>query len=399
MKNIESVFLSKVLFRLVFLTILIAFFYQYSFDFVEAQPMEDQKQIYLPLILRDYFNGFRTDNKFLGITMARYWTNDTVQTYMTQADNLSGKKHSVTGWFIGLQDLAFTGQSTDIQGNSFYQQLEALWQKGYISFINFGVGSDQAAWTSGENCPIPSNAFMVAKGDCDRAIQKMADLYYQWISQGNGRRAFLAPFPEMNGVDGNGVPWTSYGGDPETFKLAYQRIQYIFAQKGISRSQAWWVFAPNGWHDPAQPQHAFENYYPGDLIVDVVAFSSYNFGFCWVGGQWKSWNNYDTLFQPYFLRMQQMAPHKPIVIAQTGSTSEYNATGVFLNEKKNEWLLTNYTWLANQPSLLGVLYFDINGACKWGITSNGYDFSPGYREGSKSFSYLSTQDIQAIIGD
>jgi hypothetical protein len=353
---------------------------------------------YLPFISISINDGFSSNDKFIGIYMQQYWTDATVTEFMPQADNLAGKKHTATGWFINLQNVAFTSRQNDPNFNNFTRQLEALWKKGYISFVNLTSATVLTSYDVSDNCPIGYTAFQVAQGDCDRAIQKMADLYYQWISLGGGRQAFIAPFTEMNGVYSNGMPWTSYGGDPENYKLAYQRIQNIFAQRGVSRESVWWVFAPNGWSNDG---HEFEKYYPGDDIVNLIGFSSYNFGFCPQAFPWQSWDIYTTLFDPYLARIRAMAPGKPVILAQTGTTAQYQSAEDFNVYEKNRWLKVNYEYLSQQPQILGILYYDYDlspyAECNWKITSGG-DFT-GYHDGvaNSAFRYLTIQDMKNTI--
>jgi hypothetical protein len=365
-------------------------------SFVDAQTEANNRKTYLPLVENTVYNGFGTDNKFIGIDMQQYWTDTTVTQYMPLADNLAGKKHSVTGWFISLQNIAFTSRQNDNKTNNFYRQLEALWKKGYISFVNLTSAVEVTSYEVTDNCPIPFTAYQVAKGDCDRAIQKMADLYYQWMSLGDGRKAFLAPLPEMNGVKSDGIPWTSYGGDPGNYKQAYQRILNIFTQRGVSQDKVWWVFAPNGW---SRAGHEFEIYYPGDGLVDVVGFSMYNYGWCWVASPYQKWENYNTLYEPYISRIHTMAPSKPVIIAQTGTTAE-TETG-FNASAKNTWLRVNYEYISNQPQVLGILYYDFDQSgweCNWRIT-DGNNFKAGYSAGAAfpAFQYLTWQALQNII--
>lgn len=349
-------------------------------NFVDAQTEANKYNSYLPIIENTPYTGFSTDDKFIGIYMQQYWTNTTVPTFMPLADNLAGKKHSISGWFIDIQDGHFLGHP-DLKTNNLYRQLEALWQNGYISFLNINSSA---------------TAYAIASGQLDNYLNYMAEYYAAWIRQGQGRRAFLAPLPEMNGVNADGQPWTSYGGDPVNFKLAYQHIQNIFAQKGVSRNQVWWVFAPNGW---SKAGHEFEKYYPGDSIVDLVGFSMYNYGWCSVASPWEKWENYDTLYEPYISRIHSMASGKPIIIAQTGTTAEtnsgYNITA------KNTWLQVNYEYISNQPQVLGILYYDYDLSsweCNWRIT-DGNTFKPGYQSGAAfpEFRYLNYQELQNII--
>lgn len=363
------------------------------FAFLPASAQGSRK-VFLPLVRNGSENAY--EKKFIGIYMEQYWTEQNVQTYMPKADQLAGgKKHTVSGWFITLQNIAFTNRQTDIRTNNFYRQLEALWKYGYISFVNVNSASESSNWDVSDNCPIGFTAYQVARGDCDRAIERMADLYRQWVSQGRGRIAFIAPLQEMNGVNADGSIWTTYGGDAENFKLAYQRIQHIFSQRGVPRDQVWWVFAPNGW---SKEGHEFERYYPGNEITDVVAFSSYNYGYCPVAIPWQKWESYGALFAGYISRMQAMAPGKPIIIAQTGTTAQYPKTGNYDNRMKNQWLIDNYNYLASQPAVLGVLYYDFSPAweCDWSITQGG-PFT-GYTNGvaNPAYQYLSVQDLAGM---
>jgi beta-mannanase len=140
--------------------------------------------------------------------------------------------------------------------------------------------------------------------------------------------------------------WVTYGLDPENFKLAWHRIQDIFAAEGVPESAVQWVFAPNGW---SQPGHDFENYYPGDDSVDVVGFSAFNFGACVAGS--PSWDTFEEAISPYLTRMRVMAPDKPIFLAQTGTVEQ--------GGDKDAWLIESFAGLANAPGLRAIIYFNV----------------------------------------
>lgn len=388
-RNIRKLLLS--------LTIVVSVLLSNNVSTADAENGNGQNSIYLPIVFNGHVNGFSTAEKLLGIYMEQYWTSNTVATYMSRADTIANKKHSVTGWFISLQDVGFTKWQPDKNVNNFYRQLEALWAQGYVSFVNIQSAKEESNYEVTDNCPIPFSAAQVANGQCDQAIGKMADLYKAWVSLGVGRRAFIAPLPEMNGVNADGSIWTSYGGDPANYKSAYQRFIDIFASKGIGRDQVWWVFAPNGW---SVTGHEFEKYYPGDGTVDVVGFSSYNYGYCFVANPWQRWENYDTLFEPYISRISNMAPKKPIIIAQTGTTAELQYAGEENVSAKNTWLWENYAFIAKEPQVLGILYYDFNNRtweCNWEITASAK--YTGYSEGAAlpEFQYLDWQGLESII--
>ena len=348
---------------------------------IKAETTSDYS-IFLPLVTKNFYNGFSTNEKLIGIYMQQYWTNDSVSTFMTQADNLAGKKHSISGWFIDIQDVHFINPPPNINHNNLYRQLESLWSNGYVSFVNINS---------------TATAFQIASGNFDNQLKEMARVYKIWINLGGNRKAFLAPLPEMNGVNANGIPWASYGGDPNNFKLAYQHIQDIFYQSGLHEDDFWWVFAPNGWSIDG---HEFEKYYPGDELVDIIGFSSYNYGYCFVAIPYQRWENFDKLYEPYLSRISNMASNKPVIISQTGTTAEYQASGEVNVNEKNKWLVKNYEYVSKQPQILGILYYDFDQTtweCNWKVTTGG-NFS-GYRDGAAypSFQYLSNDDLTSII--
>jgi hypothetical protein len=320
--------------------------------------------------------------KFIGIYLKHYWENKNIP-YLAQIDQGTGKKHTSVGWFIDLEDKAFTNPD----GNNLIVQLEQLWKAGYISFVNLGTSA---------------TAQDIINGKRDSEIGYAAQYYKTWVDQGGGRRAMIAPMQEMNGV------WTSYGqfstsGD---YKLAYRHFLDIFAQKGITRDQVWWVFAPNGYNDPDKPERMFENYYPGDDVVDIVGFSSYNYGYCPSTAPYWRWESYSQIFEPYIARMQAMAPSKPIIIAETASSAYAAVDGennpLIDYNKMNQWLIENYDYFANRAGVIGVFYFsfpEFNGhACAVDINPNGVVLS-GYGVGVSTsvYQYLNTTQMDKLI--
>lgn len=356
----------------------------------------DPSLIYLPLVLREQFNP----NKFFGIIMPVYWSEENVKTYMPEADLLAGgKKHSAVSWGIDIQDPALYEpwqSDNDLNKNNLYRQLEQLWLEGYFSFVKIGSSS-----TIRE----------ISEGDYDNQLNQMAQIYKRWLDNGGGRKAMFAPFQEMNGAEW--VPYYSDDEEPEQrqaiYKEAYYYIQKIFQINGVDRSQILWVFSPNG---GSSPEENFELYYPGDEYVDLVGFAAYNFGYCpatlkiieGVEEDRGNWENYDRIFEPYINRFLQMAPSKYILISETGTSAltsrKAQINGDYDYEMKAKWLEDNYGWLANQPMVLGIFYFDFNdlGAetCDLGIPRD--DFL-GYQNAiaNPKFGFLTMNDITTKI--
>lgn len=264
-----------------------------------------------------------------------------------QAVDAFSQKHSLVGMFI---DLEAKNPDYDI-----VTSLNQLQDNGYTGFINF---------TS------QRTAQEIAAGKTDRAIQRMARAYKTWATELDNPITFVAPLPEMNGA------WESYGSTPEQFKQAYRHIQTIFAQTGIPAGTIRWVFAPNGWSDQG---HEFERYYPGDSVTDIVAFSAYNWGHCH-NASWQEWQSPEVVFGPYIDRIDQMAPGKPIFIAQTATTS-ITQSGANAQAKDN-WLGQAYRYL-QQTGVRGVIYFNIHKECDWAVYSH-QGASVGYQQALNS---------------
>lgn len=278
---------------------------------------------------------------------------------LRQVDNWAGKRHAIAGFFMDIED---SNPSYNIG-----QRLERLRQNGYTAFINLDSTRSASA---------------IARGDTDKSLQKLAQAYAQWSKQGKGRIAFIAPFQEMN------IPGETYSQDPQSFKLAYQRIQQIFQQAGVAPNSVRWVFAPNGWSQDSV--HRFENYYPRNAQVDVVAFSAYNWGFC-ANSSWKHWSSPQEVYEPYIQRMRSLAPDKPIFIAQTATTSN-TQTGA-KSSAKDRWFRDSYTYLANN-GVRAILYFNINKECDWALYSSNSK-SIGYQQAvaNPAFRYVSPADL------
>jgi len=231
----------------------------------------------------------------------------------------TGKRVSIAATFIDFED------PDPIRAVP--AELEAAWARGYTPFVNLSVG----------NRDIPRTAAEIAEGKLDSEIQAFARALARW-SSGSGKRVMIAPLQEMNGY------WTSYGGDPENFKAAYLRIQRIFREEGVPPEAVSWVFSPNGWSEEG---HEFERYYPGDEVVDIVGFNSFNWGDC---SSWPKWETYQDIFLPYLERLRVMAPEKPIVISSMGT--------VAVGGDQDSWLQETYTSLATFPNTRAVLYFN-----------------------------------------
>ena len=300
----------------------------------------------------------------LGTYVQGYLNQETVDKELLAFDDWSGKPVSLVGM---MSDMEAPGQLA--------AQLNALWDNGYTPFINlsFGYVSKPAAAE-------------IASGTYDAAISKWAADYARWA--GSAKHAFIALLPEMN------VPWISYGDNAEQYILAYQHIQGIFSQQGAVESSLRWVFAPNGWS-----HHPYEKYYPGHDAVDVIGFSSFNFGYCplAVNADDPGWDSPELVFGPFIRDMNKLAPSKPIFITRAG-TSAYTSPKQTSTEAKDEWLRQAYEYLSTQSTVRAVLYFNYETSweCDWAVFKQGEKQYDGYAQGvaNSDFGYLEPASLR-----
>jgi hypothetical protein len=261
------------------------------------------------------------------------------------------EKVAIAGTFM---DIEFPNPEWNIP-----HDLDAAWDQGTVPFVNLAVG------TAGLG---PRSAHDVASGIIDDAIRQWASVFSQWTQDGR-KRAYIAPLQEMN------ANWVSYGLDPENYKLAFRRIQQIFAEEGVPEGSVVWVFAPNGWSEPGQE---FEKYYPGDDVVDVVGFSAFNFGACVAAGE--GWDTYEEAIEPYMDRMEALAPEKPIFLAQTGTVEQ--------GGDKGTWLVDTFEHLGQVKNFRGLIYFNVSKEEAGAPSCNPVDwrvYDPEVGEGEEGF--------------
>lgn len=310
--------------------------------------------------------------KLLGVIPQGWITSDVIQDELVALDNWTGKHTTIAGLPSDFED-----------PNRIYipTQLNLLWNAGYTPYINLGIGYFSSA-----------SAYAIASGIYDAAITAWAQYYASWAT--SGKWAFIALLPEMN------VPWTTYGMDPVNYRMAYARVQQIFAQAGVSSSSVRWVFSANSW-----VQIPYENYYPGDSLIDVVGFMALNHGFCpdslhpsWTTD--SNWNLQDVVYGFALRELRVMAPGKPIFVTQT-ATSAYIGLNQVNSEAKNQWLRDSYAYLARQQDVKAVLYYNFTQSsfdCDWEVFKVGSSQYTGYRDAvsAQRYGYLTPDELGRV---
>ena len=337
-----------------------------------AEPSQTalNNRVFLPLAASEYRSG---PPLVLGSYSSEYLgTQAAIDNTLIALDNWAGKRLSIAGTFIGFDD--------PNPAYNVYYPMERLWNNGYTAFVNLMTQRSAAD---------------IAQGKEDANIHEIAAAFANWMALARDKQqerfVFLAPLPEANITIGN-----TYGGDPVAYKTAYRRIQDIFAAEFSAQSLPFdnvkWAFAPNGYDDPGGA--TFEDYYPGNDRVDVVGFSSYNWGYC-VHWEYDKWNMAEDLYLPYIQRMWALAPGKPIFLTQTASTAEYPSPNQFDAAKKDEWFIENFAYIANLKDVRAILYYNIDGPCDWTFFKNGSLAYNGYRiaVSDPAYQYLSPNEM------
>lgn len=161
-----------------------------------------------------------------------------------------------------------------------------------------------------------------------------------------------------------GTPQEEYGPEsPEIYKRIYRHVVEVFRKEGADK--VLWAFAPNsesvpppGKDDP-QAWNRVTNYYPGDAYVDILGMDGYNWGPTKTLEKdgWQSrWQSFAELFGPLYHELRALAPAKPIMVFEMGSTT--------VGGDKEKWLAdalaTSKKW-----RLAGLVWFEVDKEQDW----------------------------------
>jgi hypothetical protein len=246
-----------------------------------------------------------------------------------------------------------TGKKVTFSGTFHNAAQEPAWITDWILEQSWEAESTPFA-----NVNVPASARSVAAGLYDEDIERWVSQVKAWLDRGEGRSLFVAPFQEMNGT------WTPYGGDPANFKIAYRKVVDAFRNAGIDETQVRFVFAPNSF---STRPYRIAHYYPGGTLVDVVGMSAYN-----MGPTLDRWISVRETMDAGLAELRQVAPRKPIIIAQVGSSP--------IEGDQVSWLWEMFTFLTRDPHVIGFVYFNFNKETDWRVWT-GISLSDGWRIG------------------
>jgi beta-mannanase len=132
------------------------------------------------------------------------------------------------------------------------------------------------------------------------------------------------------------------------YLAAWKHVHAIFDEVGATN--ATWVWCPfvnpNGSANIADPAA----FYPGDEYVDWTCLDGYNWGTNTTPK--RNWHSFEFWFGSTYDRLRQIAPAKPMLVGETGS-SEFGGS-------KAQWLSEMFAALPTRfPALRGLIYFDV----------------------------------------
>jgi hypothetical protein len=212
---------------------------------------------------------------------------------------------------------------------------------GSIPMISWGSSSLQDGESGATSDPAYTLADIV-NGDDDAYLTAWAQAAKAW-----GHPFFLRFDWEMNG---NWFVWgnATNSNTAAEYVAAWRHVHDIFTQVGATN--ATWVWCPNNGN--AQGSIAnLASFYPGDAYVDWTCLDAYNAGSGSGSGSGSGWQSWDQIAGPTYSAITQIAPSKPVMVGEFGSSAQGGSRPAWLSQMLNE-IPTNY------PDIHAVVLFD-----------------------------------------
>lgn len=195
-------------------------------------------------------------------------------------------------------------------------QYDLVRNRGYIPLV------DWASWDFAVQPQHDQPDFALStiiRGDHDTHIREWATEAKHW-----GHPFFLRFNWEMNG---HWYPWSEKrnGNQPGEFVQAWRHVHEIFREVGASNVT--WVWCPNVLYNNSIP---LEQLYPGDAYVDWTCMDGYNSGTHPANPD--RWRRPNELFAPTYEQLLEIAPAKPIMIAEVASTEVGGSKAAWISD-------------------------------------------------------------------
>ena len=204
-----------------------------------------------------------------------------------------------------------------------------------------------------------------------------------------GHPFFLRLGHEMNG---NWYPWCASvnGNTPAQYIGMWQHVHDIFIRVGATNVT--WVWCVNFVSPSFTP---IDQLYPGDNYVDWVSVDGYN-------RRANAWQDFSVLASPTVAQLINVAPGKPVMVAETGCNQNTNFS-------KSRWFLNALTnYLPSVPRIKAWVYFNSTNTSdgnEWRITVPA-NATAGYQQGialpyyaTNQYGAISSSPIQPLLND
>jgi hypothetical protein len=219
------------------------------------------------------------------------------------------------------------------------QMMENIRAYGAIPFFNWSSQSIPADSTNSSLMPDYQLSDLIS-GRYDGYIREFAESARGW-----GHSFFLRFNWEMNG---NWFPWGAgvNGNGPGEFVAAWRHVHDIFTAVGATN--ATWVWCP--YTEVERHFAPLKPLYPGNRYVDWTCMDGFNWGSNPTNPH--PWRSFGQIFETTYRKLtKQIAPSKPIVLAEMASTGG--------NRAKAAWIRDMFKQLATGfRRVRGLIWFD-----------------------------------------
>ena len=222
-------------------------------------------------------------------------------------------------------------------------ELDAVRGRGATTLLTW----EPWAWGGGTEQPAYALSRITA-GDFDPYLRQWGTALAAW-----GHPVMLRFGHEMNG---NWYPWAEAvnGNASGDYTAAWRHVHDVVAATGAANIT--WVWSPNV---PFYGSVPLDGLYPGAAYVDAVALDGYNWGTSTAG---SSWTSPSELFSAGLADLRRLAAGKQVLVTETSSAEQGGS--------KADWNAALIGYLAAQPDVTAVVWFDFNKETDWRINSS-----------------------------
>ncbi|MEL6983549.1 MAG: hypothetical protein AAFO29_14075, partial [Actinomycetota bacterium] len=222
----------------------------------------------------------------------------------------------------------------------------------------------------------PRDWAAIARGDYDDDIVAAAQKFAAF-----GEPTFLTFYhePEDNIRDAGGDNAALVQRYIDDYRDAFRHLHDVFEAEGADN--VIWVWDMQGWLGGWESYYT-GGLYPGDDVVDWVAWNPYNWYGCVNHGSSTRWRSFTEVVAPFYDWLEVGGPDrpgldKPLMLGEFGSEENTGATNS--GQTKAEWLAEAQRVLPERfPRLQALVYFDTEGRrangtvqfCRWGLDSS-----------------------------